>query len=108
MSKPVRMPELFRFWVPLQATWLMMSLEGPFLAAVIARLGEPKHNLAAYGVAFALAILVEAPVIMMMSASTALVDSAGIYRRLRNFMWILNLGITAVMLVLLSPLCGTC
>ena len=78
---------------------------GPFLAAVIARLAEPKHNLAAYGVAFALAILVEAPVIMMMSASTALVDSAGIYRRLRNFMWMLNVGITAVMLLLLlTPL----
>jgi hypothetical protein len=105
MSNPVRMTELFRFWVPLQATWLMMSLEGPFLAAVIARLAEPKHNLAAYGVAFALAILVEAPVIMMMSASTALVDSAGIYRRLRNFMWILNIGITLAMLVLLfTPL----
>ncbi len=82
-----------------------MSLEGPFLAAVIARLPDPKFNLAAYGVAFALAILVEAPVIMMMSASTALVDSAGNYRRLRNFMWLLNLGITAIMVVLLfSPL----
>ncbi len=107
MTNPVRMTELFRFWIPLQATWLMMSLEGPFLAAVIARLAEPKHNLAAYGVAFALAILVEAPVIMMMSASTALVDSAGIYRRLRNFMWMLNLGITAAMLILLfTPLWG--
>lgn len=105
MTNPVRMSQLFRFWVPLQATWLMMSLEGPFLAAVIARLAEPKHNLAAYGVAFALAILVEAPVIMMMSASTALVDSAGIYRRLRNFMWMLNVGITAAMLLLLfTPL----
>ena len=107
MTNPVRMTELFRFWIPLQATWLMMSLEGPFLAAVIARLAEPKHNLAAYGVAFALAILVEAPVIMMMSASTALVDSAGIYRRLRNFMWMLNVGITAAMLILLfTPLWG--
>ncbi len=105
MTNPVRIRDLFRFWVPLQATWLMMSLEGPFLAAVIARLAEPKHNLAAYGVAFALAILVEAPVIMMMSASTALVDSAGIYRRLRNFMWILNVGITVAMLLLLfTPL----
>ena len=86
-------------------TWLMMSLEGPFLAAVIARLAEPKHNLAAYGVAFALAILVEAPVIMMMSASTALVDSRDNYRRLRHFMWMLNGGITVAMLVLLfTPL----
>jgi len=101
MTRPVRIRELFRFWLPLQATWLMMSLEGPFLAAVIARLADPKHNLAAYGVAFALAILVEAPVIMMMSASTALVDSAGNYRRLRHFMWILNGGITAAMIILL-------
>ena len=107
MTTPLRMKELFRFWIPLQATWLMMSLEGPFLAAVIARLADPKHNLAAYGVAFALAILVEAPVIMMMSASTALVDSAGIYRRLRNFMWMLNAGITVTMLILLfTPLWG--
>lgn len=105
MTTTMRISHLFRFWAPLQATWLMMSLEGPFLAAVIARLPDPKFNLAAYGVAFALAILVEAPVIMMMSASTALVDSAGNYRRLRNFMWMLNIGITVVMVVLLfSPL----
>jgi len=105
MTTPVSISHLFRFWVPLQATWLMMSLEGPFLAAVIARLPDPKFNLAAYGVAFALAILIEAPVIMMMSASTALVDSAGNYRRLRNFMWMLNIGITLAMMILLfSPL----
>ena len=105
MTTPVRIPMLFRFWLPLQATWLMMALEGPFLAAVIARMPEPKYNLAAFGIAMALAILVEAPVIMMMSASTALVDSAGNYRRLRSFLWMLNLGITLVMLgLLLTPL----
>ena len=92
---------LSRFWLPLQATWLMMAVEGPFLAAIIARLPDPKFNLAAYGVAFSLAIMVEAPVIMMMSASTALVDSAGNYRRLRNFTWLLNIGITAVMVLLI-------
>ena len=54
MTTPETLPRLFRFWLPLQATWLMMSVEGPFLAAVIARLPEPKFNLAAYGVAFAL------------------------------------------------------
>lgn len=101
MTSPIRIPSLFRFWLPLQATWLMMACEGPLLAAVIARLGDPKHNLAAYGVAFALAILVEAPVIMMMSAATALVDSAENYRRLRLFTWILNLGMTAALLALL-------
>jgi hypothetical protein len=64
-------------------------------------LPDPKFNLAAYGVAFSLAIMIEAPVIMMMSASTALVDGRENYRRLRNFTWLLNLGITATMVLLL-------
>ncbi len=41
---------IFRFWLPLAATWIMMAAEGPFLAAVIARLPDPTFNLAAYGV----------------------------------------------------------
>ena len=65
-------------------TWLMMSIEGPFVAAIIARLDDPKYNLAAFGVAFAVAILVESPVIMILSASTALVAGPLSYRRLRN------------------------
>ncbi|MGD9548673.1 MAG: hypothetical protein AB7V45_14190 [Candidatus Krumholzibacteriia bacterium] len=107
MIRTVRILELTRFWAPLQATWLMMAVEGPFLAAMIARMAEPKHNLAAYGVAFALAILVEAPVIMMMSAATALVDGADNFRKLRNFMLMLNGGITsAMLLLLLTPAWG--
>lgn len=89
--------------MPLAATWLMMALEGPFLAAVIARLPEPKFNLAAYGVAFAFAVLVEAPIIMIMSASTALVEDADSYRKLRNFTYTLNAAITGMMLVVLIP-----
>ena len=81
----------------------MMSVEGPFLAAIIARLADPKFNLAAYGVAFSFAVLVEAPVIMIMSASTALVEDAASYRKLRNFTYALNGGITALMLVLILP-----
>lgn len=104
MNNRTSISGIFRFWLPLQTTWLMMAIEGPLLTAIIARLAEPKLNLAAYGVAFALAIMVEAPVIMMMSASTALADSAENYRRLRTFTWILNVGITVVMVVLIfSP-----
>lgn len=80
-----------------------MAFEGPFLAAVIARLPDPKFNLAAYGVAVAFAILVEAPVIMIMSASTALVEDRGSFLRLRNFTYGLNLAVTGVMLVVLVP-----
>ena len=103
--KPIKLGNraILLFWAPLAATWLMMALEGPFLAAVIARLADPKFNLAAHGVAFAFAILIEAPVIMLMSAATALVDDSTSYRRLRNFANALNLGTTLALLVLLLP-----
>jgi hypothetical protein len=91
------------FWMPLAAQWLMMAFEGPFLAAVIARAGDPAFNLAAYGVAWAFAILIESPVIMLMSAATALVEDAGSYRKLRNFANALNVGITAGFLLVLIP-----
>jgi hypothetical protein len=95
--------KIFIFWVPLAATWFMMAIEGPFLAAIIARLPDPKYNLAAFGVAFAVAILVEAPVIMIMSASTALVEDRDSFRKLRNYTYLLNAVITVVMLVVLVP-----
>ena len=81
----------------------MMSIEGPTLAALIARLPEPKLNLAAFGVAFSLALIVEAPIIMMLSASTALVKDWTSYCSLRRFNQLLNLAITLAMAVLLLP-----
>jgi len=103
LSGPLTLKKIFIFWVPLAATWFMMSMEGPFLAAVIARLAEPKFNLAAYGVAFSFALIVEAPVIMIMSASTALVKDARSFIKLRNFTYLLNSIITVLMLIGLIP-----
>jgi hypothetical protein len=54
-------------------------------------------------VAFAFAILIEAPVIMLMSASTALVEDSGSYRKLRNFANALNVGSTLLLLAVLIP-----
>jgi Na+-driven multidrug efflux pump len=81
-----------------------MSVEGPYLSALIARLAEPKFNLAAYGIAFSLALIVEAPVIMMMSASTALVKNNQSFRQLRKFNYGLMALLTSIMIVFnLSP-----
>ena len=80
-----------------------MAAEGPLLAAIVDRLSEPKFNLAAYGVALSMALLVEAPVIMMMSAATALVRDRGSYVKLRNFTFALSLGVTLVMGILALP-----
>ena len=81
----------------------MMAVEGPFLAAVIARLAEAKFNLAAYGVAFAIAMLVESPVVMLMTASTALAEDANSFRKLRRFGYLLCAATTSGLVVLLLP-----
>jgi hypothetical protein len=94
---------VFYFWLPLAATWLMMACEGPLLTAIIARLDGPKVNLAAFGVAFALALIAEAPIIMIMSASTALARDRHSYLKLRNFTNSLNAAITIAMAVALIP-----
>jgi len=94
---------ILAFWIPLAATWLMMSVEGPYLSALIARLAEPKFNLAAYGIAFSLALIIEAPVIMMMSASTALVKDYQSFKQLRKFNYILSASLTAAMIVFIFP-----
>ncbi len=95
--------KIFYFWLPLAATWIMMSVEGPFLAALIARSSEPKFNLAAYGVAYSLALIVEAPIIMIMSASIALVKHSQSFYKLRNFTYAANGLITLIMLILVMP-----
>lgn len=80
-----------------------MSIEGPFLAALIARSSEPKFNLAAYGVAYSLALIIEAPIIMIMSASIALVKNRQSFYKLRNYTYAANVLITIIMLILLTP-----
>jgi Na+-driven multidrug efflux pump len=95
--------KIFYFWLPLAATWIMMSVEGPFLAALIARSSEPKFNLAAYGVAYSLALIIEAPIIMIMSASIALVKNSQSFYKLRNFTYAANGLITLVMLIVITP-----
>ncbi len=100
---PLSGRSIARFWHPLAATWIMMALEGPILAAAIARMPDPAINLAAHGVAFAIAILVEAPVMMLMSAATALVQDGGSYRRLRRFSAAVNAFATGLLCLMLVP-----
>ena len=94
---------ILRFWLPLAGTWLMMAVEGPYLAAIMARLPDATVNLAAFGVAFAFAIIIESPVIMLMSASTALVEDGPSYRALRRFSYGLAFLLTGIQLIVLLP-----
>jgi Na+-driven multidrug efflux pump len=94
---------IFIFWGPLALTWLMMAFEQPFLIAFIARLNNAKFNLAAFGIAGSFAMIIEAPIIMLMSASTALVTGRNSYRKLKRFTDILNACITGIQLIILIP-----
>lgn len=102
-ASPLRTARILRFWWPLASTWLLMAVEGATLAAILARLAMPTENLAAYGVAFAFAIIIESPVILLMSASTALVRDAQGYRALARFTRRLNAGVTVAMVLLVVP-----
>ncbi|MDP4194646.1 MAG: hypothetical protein Q8940_06335 [Bacteroidota bacterium] len=101
--KKLDLRTILRFWIPLSATWLMMSVEGPYLAAIIARMVQPKFNLAAYGVAFSFAMIVEAPIIMIMSASTALVKDYHSFKKLKTFTYSLNALITCLIVLFILP-----
>lgn len=82
-----------------------MSLEGPLVTALIARLPDDKIHLAAFAVVFAVALVIEAPIIMLLAASTALVGDRVAFRRVWRFMMQAGGGLTALhALVAFTPL----
>lgn len=94
---PLGARRIFTTWWPLAASWMLMGLEGPAISAVVARLADPTINLAAFGgVVFPLALMVEAPIIMMLAASTALSRDWSSYLKLRRFMHRMGLVLTII------------
>lgn len=91
---------IVRAWWPLAASWMLMGLELPAVSAVVARLPEPQINLAAYGVVFALSMIIESPIIMLLAASTALSRDWDSYLKVRRFMMHAGAFLTALHLVI--------
>lgn len=89
-----------RAWWPLAASWMLMGLELPAVSAVVARLPEPQINLAAYGVVFALSMIIESPIIMLLAASTALSRDWDSYLKVRRFMMQAGAFLTALHVVI--------
>lgn len=95
------------FWLPLAAMWIIMGIEQPAMTAIIARMADATTNLAAFGVAFSIALVIESPILQLLSAATALTDDRKRYRRLLKFMHILAAGLTLLhILVGATPLFG--
>jgi hypothetical protein len=102
------MRQVLHSWGPLAASWILMAMELPAVSAVMARLPQPRISLAAYGgIVFPLSMIVEAPIIMLLSASTALSKDKRSFALLRRFMFRLGAALTAIhLLVALTPLYG--
>ena len=102
----LRPRQVFTTWWPLAASWLLMGLELPAVAATMARLPEPRVSLAAYGgVVFPLALLIESPIVMLLAASTAVVRDWASYRVVRRFMFTTSLSLTGLhALIAFTPL----
>ena len=75
MNSEVNQGRILRLWAPLESAWLLMAVEAPFLAAILARFVDATINLGAFGVATGFAYLFESPVVLVMSAVTALVEN---------------------------------
>lgn len=92
----LKLTEVAQRWAPLAIGWLFMTLELVVATAVIARLAQPEVQLAAWGVVFAIATLIQAPATALLPVSTSLVRDRPSYRRLRV--------LTAVILAALTTL----
>ena len=96
---------ILKTWWPLALSWFMITVEQPILAAVVARSIDPKVQLAAWGLAFSLVLVLSAPSISMLAASTALSRDRESYRRGRQYMIWLCVGLTSVhFLLAFTPL----
>lgn len=97
--------QMLVLWLPLAASIVMMVLEPSIINIALGRTLDPELALAAYGVAFSLALLIEAPILMLLDASVARSVDEEAFRLIRRFTLLLGLLVTAVgLLVSLTPL----
>jgi hypothetical protein len=98
---------MLTLWLPLAASLVMMVLEPALVNVGLARASDPELSLAAYGVAFSLALLVEAPIIMLLDASVAQSAHRQALALLMRFTVVLGTAVVAIgLLVSLTPLYG--
>ncbi len=108
-SPAVDLARVRRLWTPLALSWLLMACEPVLVIRAIAGLSEPTLQLAAWSsVVFPVSLAIEAPIIMMLAASTALSSDLRRYRAVGRQTFGLGLVLTALhALVAFTPLYDT-
>ena len=98
---------MLALWLPLAVSQLMMVLEPTIINIGLGHTLDPELALAAYGVAFSLALLIEAPVLMVLDASVARSADRAAFRLIERFALGLGLAVLAIgLIVSLTPLYG--
>jgi progressive ankylosis protein len=92
--------DIFWFWLPLFASWLLMTAEGPIVSASINRLPNEVIMLAAQGIIVSLSVTIESPIINLLATSTALVKDRASYLIVRRFTLHWMVLLTAVSLAI--------
>jgi Na+-driven multidrug efflux pump len=98
---------MFGLWIPLAASMLIMVLETSIVNIGLGRSADAELALAAYGVAYSIALLVEAPILMLIDASVARSVDYEAFAVVRRFTILLGVMVTAAgLLVSATPLYG--
>ncbi len=97
LTEKEKINKAFEIFWPLAISWLFMSLDTPIISAVIGRMNNPEICLAAHGgIVLPIALIIEAPIIAMLSASIALSKDWLNYQKMYRFMMILCAILTII------------
>lgn len=93
------------YW-PLALSWLFMSTDNPIVTSFVSRMANPEINLGAHGgVVYPVSLLIESPIMMMISVSIAMAKDKINYRRIYKLMMWLCFGLTVLhALIAFTPL----
>ena len=98
---PVTLNQVFRLWLPLAGSWVLMSIESPMLTAFVARMVSPEITLAAWGsLVYPISLAIEGPIIMLLTASTALAADRNAYDKLFKYMCFMSVILTLIHVIL--------
>ncbi|MCS6918614.1 MAG: hypothetical protein NZM28_02460, partial [Fimbriimonadales bacterium] len=105
MKPSVAQQSIFWVWFPLALSFTLMMLESPATNAVLARFAEPSIQIAGFGVALGLSLLIESPVIMLLATAIALVSGRESFFAVLRFVLTLMLSLTLLTaLIAFTPL----
>ncbi len=103
MSQNRQLIQLWQQFIPLSLSDVSMALGDPLTTTTLAHLPDARNNIAAVGVAKAIAIFCESPIIMLLHASNALAPTQASRRALWKFALIASGGMSLLLALTTIP-----